>query len=197
MVDALARPALTLPAAEAEALTEAYRTAGTILEYGTGGSTLIAAERPSGTIFAVESDPDWLAQMRAWFDAHPPRARVHLHHADIGATRAWGFPRGHGAVARWPDYALSVWRRPDFIAPDLVLVDGRFRLACMITTLASITRETVLLVDDYAGRPAYHPFETLAGRPTMIGRMAFFHLAPGLSVPHGADWVVAAYTDPR
>lgn len=197
MADVMTRPILTLPQAEAEALTEAYQAAGVILEYGSGGSTVLAGERPEGVIFSVESDAAWLADLRAWLVAHLPRSRVVLHHADIGPTRAWGFPKGRKAIDLWPAYAFSVWERPDFQAPDLVLVDGRFRLACMLTTLFSITRPTVLLVDDYADRPAYHRFETLAGRPRMIGRMAFFNLTPAPDLPQDIGWIAASYTDPQ
>jgi hypothetical protein len=190
------RPVLTLPKAEAAALTEAYGTARVILEYGSGGSTVLAGDRAEGVIFSVESDAAWMADLEAWFDAHPPQSPVILHHADIGPTRAWGFPRGKAAMDRWPAYALSVWERPDFRAPDLVLVDGRFRLACMLTTLYTIQAPTVLLVDDYVDRPAYHQFETLACRPFLIGRMACFTLTPNPDLPAPAGWIADSYCDP-
>jgi hypothetical protein len=193
---AVVRPVLTLPMPEAEALAQAYRAAGTILEYASGGSTVLAGERPQGTIFSVESDAAWLAGLQAWFDAHPPFSRVVLHHADIGPTRTWGFPKGRGSVDLWPGYAMTVWERDDFLPPDLVLVDGRFRLACMLTTLYAIDRPTVLLVDDYAERPAYHRIETLAGRPEMIGRMARFALTPMNDLPVDLDWIAESFADP-
>jgi hypothetical protein len=191
------RPTLTLPPAEAAALQEAYAQHRVILEYGSGGSTVVAGERAEGVIFSVESDANWLADMARWFDVAPPVSTVHLHHADVGPTRAWGFPTNRKFVAKWPDYALSVWDRPDFEAPDLVLVDGRFRLACMLTTQFGIERPTVLLVDDYVDRPGYHRFETLAGAPTLIGRMARFDLSPRPMPPEALEWIASSYTDPN
>lgn len=193
----LSRPVLTMPPAEAGALAAAYRAADVVLEYGAGGSTLVAADRPQGVIFSVESDREWLKAMESWFSANPPASRVVLHHADIGPTRSWGFPQGRKRIETWPGYALSVWERDDFGHPDVVLVDGRFRLACMVTTLYSIERPTVLLVDDYAGRPAYHRFEDLAGRPQMTGRMAHFDLTPRSDLPEDLSWIAAAFTDPH
>ncbi len=196
MAELLTRPELTLPEAEARVLTQAYQAADVILEYGSGGSTLIAAERAQGTIFAVESDARWLADLRAWLEAHPPASRVILHHADIGPTRAWGFPKGRKRLESFPLYALSVWERDDFLAPDLVLVDGRFRLACMLATAYAIERPTILLVDDYADRPAYHRFESIAGPPAMTGRLARFDLIPRTDLPEVSGWIAASFIDP-
>ena len=60
------RPVLTLPPAEAEALRAAYAIADVILEYGSGGSTALAAEMPGKTVFSVESDAAWLAGMQGF-----------------------------------------------------------------------------------------------------------------------------------
>lgn len=174
----LMAPELTLPDTEAAALGDALTRAGSYLEYGSGGSTVLAASAPGRQVMSVESDPDWAAQMRAWFAAHPGPSPVTLHHADIGPVRAWGHPANDAAFRRWPDYAHSVWERADFAHPDLVLIDGRFRAACFATVALRITRPVVVLFDDYVSRKAYHTVEQLA-RPTgFAGRMARFELSP-------------------
>jgi hypothetical protein len=48
MTEVLTPPKLTLPPAEADAVRLAYGQARVILEYGSGGSTLIAGRRPTG-----------------------------------------------------------------------------------------------------------------------------------------------------
>ena len=65
------RPDLTLPKAEAAWLAEFYGVAGTILEYGSGGSTVLAAEMPGKTVYSVESDLAWAADMAAYFEENP------------------------------------------------------------------------------------------------------------------------------
>lgn len=172
------RPVLTLPPAEAEALRAAYAAADVILEYGSGGSTALAAEMPGKTVFSVESDAAWLAGMQGWFTAHPPRARLHLHHGHIGPTREWGYPKSDASFRRWSSYPVSVWDLPEFQHPDVVLIDGRFRAACFLTTLFRITRPVRVLWDDYAGRPEYHAMEAFCPRAEMIGRMAVFDAHP-------------------
>lgn len=187
-------PELTMPDDAAAALREAYDTAQVILEYGSGGSTLIAADLPGRQVFSVESDRDWLAGLAAWFDAHPPRASLHLHHADIGRTGRWGRPVGSAGWTAYHRYPLSVWDRDDFAHPDVVLIDGRFRAACFVTTAIRITRPVTVLWDDYADRPAYHEVERLARPLRMHGRMARFELTP--MTMSGADlaWVVTQFT---
>lgn len=177
-----ARPVLTLPPAEAEAVRSAYKRAKVILEYGSGGSTALAAEMPGKAIFSVESDRDWLAGMERWFAANPPAAEVILHHGDIGPTREWGHPASEASFRRWPLYPVSVWDRSDFRHPDVVLIDGRFRAACFLTTLFRITRPVTVLWDDYTDRPAYHEMEEFSPRTGTIGRMAIFQLDPA-SIP--------------
>ena len=176
---ALQRPELTLPAAEAEALRAAYAQAECILEYGSGGSTVLAAEMPGKTVLSVESDPDWADMMRRWFADHVPAkySNVSILHADIGVTREWGHPGDDSAWARYPRYALSVWERKE-CTPDVVLVDGRFRQGCALVSSFLSQKPFVLLFDDYAQRAFYHKVEAFLGQPEMIGRMARFHVSP-------------------
>ena len=65
-MNALTAPKLTLPPEEAEVLRDAYAAARVILEYGSGGSTLLAGENPEVVIFSVESDANWIAMMQRW-----------------------------------------------------------------------------------------------------------------------------------
>jgi hypothetical protein len=187
-------PVLTLPAAEAEALRAACAAASVILEYGSGGSTLLAASAPGRTVFSVESDPAWIAGLKRWFAAHPPPSRVILHHADVGPTARWGMPVSNAGWARFHRYPLSVWDRPDFLHPDLVLVDGRFRVGCFLAVLFRITRPVTLLFDDYALRPPYRAVERYARPEEMIGRMARFTLAPMPVPATDLGWIIDQFT---
>ncbi len=174
------RPELTLPEVESAALSALYHGATAILEYGSGGSTVLAAALPEKRIFTVESDAAWLGMMQEWFAQNPPVSPPELHHGDVGPTKRWGYPASTASFLLWPNYAQTVWDRADFAMPEVVLVDGRFRLACMLTVAWRMTRPLVMLVDDYSGRPGYHEAESMLGAPQMIGRLARFDLVPGL-----------------
>lgn len=173
----LQRPELTFPEAEAEAVRLAYRRSRVILEYGSGGSTVVGAEL-GRRVTSVESDPDWAQMMRDWFAANPPRGQVEVIHADIGPTKEWGHPETDRGWRRFAAYPLAVWARDDLPEPDLVLVDGRFRTGCVLATAFNITRPVTLLLDDYKTRENYHEIEDFVGKPTLIGRLAVFDINP-------------------
>ena len=174
------RPDLTLPEAEAAHLRAAYEDAQAILEYGSGGSTVLASEMPGKRVWSVESDAAWAEMMRGWLDANPPAqgTQVEVIWADIGPTKEWGHPQNKSEYLRFPRYPLGVWDRGD-ITPDLVLVDGRFRTGCALASAIHTKRPLRLLFDDYAPRPHYHRIEAFIGAPRrMIGRMAEFEVGP-------------------
>lgn len=57
-------PELTFREAEAEVLRAGHALARVILEYGSGGSTVLAAGMPEKLVFSVESDRDWAIRLQ-------------------------------------------------------------------------------------------------------------------------------------
>ena len=177
----LPEPELTFPAEVADFVRAAYAEAKVVLEYGSGGSTVLAARAAGTRCFSVESDARWADNLRLFLDAECPGHRAVVHHADIGPTTDWGRPAkvsifSAPAYARYP---RSVWQRPDFVHPDLVLIDGRFRVGCFLAVLARIERPTTILFDDYAERSHYHVVEQFGPPAHTVGRMAVFEAEPG------------------
>jgi hypothetical protein len=178
------RPELTLPEAEAERLARAYAEADVILEYGSGGSTVLASEMTGKTVFSVESDHAWAEMMRGWFVQNRPAdgTKIDVIWSDIGETGEWGKPLNRGGWRHYADYPLAVWQREEFRQPDVVLVDGRFRPGCAMAAAFCTRKPVTLLVDDYKRRKGYHVIEEFLGAPRLIGRMAEFDVAP-IAVP--------------
>jgi len=172
------RPELTLPAAEADWLRSAYSRADAILEYGSGGSTVMASEMSGKSVISVESDKNWAAMMQAWFAENPGASHPTILHADVGKTGEWGMPETDKRWRAFAKYPLGVWELDGFVQPDVVLVDGRFRVGCLLATLFRTTKPVELYFDDYAGREPYHVVESFV-KPTEIrGRMARFEIKP-------------------
>lgn len=169
-----------MPAAEADAVRSAYERASVILEYGSGGSTLMAAEMPGKQVFAVESDKEWALNLRGWFEQNPPAtgSSVDVIWSDIGPTKKWGHPADHSGWERFARYPLEVWDLPEFRQPDVVLVDGRFRPGCALAAAFRTLKTITVLIDDYAKRRHYHKVEAYLGRPEMTGRLARFKVKP-------------------
>ena len=151
------------------------------LEYGAGASTLLAADRGIAAI-SIESDARYARQVR---EALPADLGKYIVTIDIGVTEAWGYPLWvlptRGTRRRWQRYPLAgpahLDRLPVF--PELVLIDGRFRVAsCLEMARAATERaaSTQILFDDYSLRPHYHAIEAIIGRPEKIGRAALFRV---------------------
>lgn len=189
--------ALTLPPEEAEVVAFAYASASVILEYGSGGSTFLALRSGAGFVMSVESDKAWSERIAAAMGAEFPEDRFLVHHADIGPTGPWGRPEGSGAYRRFHLYATGIWDHPGFRHPDVVLIDGRFRVACFLATMIRCTRPVTVLFDDYIDRKYYHWIEELIPRDEMIGRMARFTVRPQSLPPEQLTRVAGAFTDPR
>ena len=178
-------------------LSEALGEARCYLEYGSGGSTLLAVARGVADIVTVESDRLWLDAVRTALGDRLRAGHHHLLHADIGPTAQFGVPISERAWRRWPGYALDAWAlcRERGLEPDIVLVDGRFRAACALATLIHARPGTRMLFDDYAGRPAYHVAARFAEPPRMIDRLALFTV-PDRPAPGLWDAFLAASADP-
>jgi len=165
-----------MPAAALKALTERLEHAQVFLEYGSGGSTVLAAKMGVGTIVSVESSVDWVDSVRSAASHHA--GTLHLLLADIGKTGDWGRPVDRKAVERWHLYPEIGWRRLRELglSPDVVLIDGRFRVACFCVSLLSSNPGTVLLFDDYVDRKQYHVVEEFCQRTSLHDRMAEFRV---------------------
>jgi hypothetical protein len=136
------------------------------LEFGLGGSTLLAIRGGAETVVAVDSDPNWVAAFRTHPEVAPKieAGSASVQHADIGPVGAWGVPFDTRKLRSWPTYISSPWadwsRRG--VLPDLVYVDGRFRVACCLSVIVAFGARMpadggprVLLHDVTTDRPHY------------------------------------------
>lgn len=187
-------PEPTLPEAETEALCAAYANARVILEYGSGGSTMIAAQMTGKRIFSVESDPLWALRLQNRIDSLNLPSPVSIYHADIGVTGNWGRPVNASNWMQFYTYPVAIWDEPFFRSPDVILIDGRFRAACMLISLLRMTHPATILFDDYADRRPYHIVEDFLQPRTLVGRMAIFDAVPGLVQKQDIGKVAEAMT---
>ena len=168
------RPELTFDPDVSDFVKHHYSQAKVILEYGSGGSTVLASEMPGKTIFSVESDKKWALMMQAWFAHAQPVSMPLVQHVNVGKTGKWGTPIDGSAFRRYHRYPLSIWDEPSFKHPDVILVDGRFRVACALVAMMKATKRATLLFDDYENRPKYHVLEDFLEKEQSVGRMAQF-----------------------
>lgn len=170
--DPPSRPLLDDPTAEW--LERQLRITKLFLEFGSGGSTVLANRHGIRTI-SVESDPYYAAVVRRALK-HPECTEILT--PRMGLIRQWGFPVFFKA-RKARRYVTAPFQRLEGEFPDLIFVDGRYRVACALQSAneaAHVGATSRLLIDDYFTRPVYHVLETYLPSPERIGRAAVFVL---------------------
>lgn len=162
------------------------------LEFGMGGSTLFAANRGIKRIVSVDSDSEWVSKIADSLAVFRKTSEIDLIHCDIGPTGAWGMPVNQERMANWPQYFHEPWKRftAAHMIPDLIYVDGRFRVAC---TLYSILRlhlassssgheKTRIMIHDFTNRPHYHKVIDYAQIVEQFNTLTVFELRESLAL---------------
>ncbi len=125
------------------------------LEFGSGGSTFLSILYSNAKIYSVESDINWLEYLRKWKIIRDNEdKRLFFNYVNIGKTGEWGIPIEKDKEYLYENYSKSIFTlKKDF---DLVFIDGRFRVACVLQTLLNCPATTKILIHDFNDRPFYH-----------------------------------------
>lgn len=174
------------------------------VEFGSGGSTYAAAQDHIPFI-SVDSDRFFLKDVQKKIQTdgfYQPHHQTYKY-ADIGLTEGWGVPVLWGAPSanrqalfrQYSDFPVAA----DGPLPDLVLVDGRFRVACALKAFRALQAQSgwTLVVDDYVDRPEYAVLEDFGHLETHIGRMAIFTGVRPEALPQLEDAIQQAEMDYR
>ena len=173
------------------------------LEYGAGASTIYAAKLGIPLV-SIESDERFLRAVKEKC-ARPSllgrRAPMTFIHGDIGATGPWGKPilPSLARPRRWSNYPMAPWETlGSSFRADLILIDGRFRVACALAVMLKQPEgHWTLLVDDYLDRPEYQCIEEYADLVNMHGRMAEFVARSSVNVSRISSSLQTFLTDWR
>jgi len=140
------------------ALLESFLSeSGAYFEFGMGGSTCLAATLVRSRIDAVDTSPEWVANVRDEIGDLPAKS-VNLRYIDVGPTGNWGTPLSKDSEQKFPGYSRAILET-GFSDYDFCLVDGRFRVACFLQALSHLNGDAVIAVHDYTSRPIYHLIE--------------------------------------
>ena len=156
-------------------------------------------------LVTVESDTGFARAVRRTLEAEPSQAKVVVFPVNIGITEGWGRPMFKRPttrrVRRWRAYPKAPWEflKARDIQPDLVFIDGRFRLACALETLLNQAANSpcLILIDDYEGRPFYAAVEQFADLVEMQGRLGVFQKKSGMDREACQRVLETAYADFR
>ena len=100
--------------------------------------------------------------------------RLNVKWIDVGDVADWGYPISFEKKQNFVKYANWFWNLG--LKPDLVVIDGRFRILCFLTTIKFATTGTKIIFDDYTNRPFYHIVEEFLKIKDTCGRQALFEV---------------------
>ncbi|MBS7543216.1 hypothetical protein [Ancylobacter oerskovii] len=189
-----------LPNEVVEFLGGQFKDINCYLEYGAGGGARMAARAGVSHIYSVEADEDIVRSVRKALKQDLKRNSATVVNANIGETAKWGFPVGTDSCRLWPNYPISVWDRMEQadVSPGLVLIDGRFRVACFLITMLRGLPGTSIIFDDFVSREArYKLVEKYAAPERVIGRAAVFVVPEERSLVELSMDFARACVDPR
>ena len=189
---------LTLPQVVADELKALYANKSVILEYGTGGSTLLGLESNNDNfVMGCETDGQWLARLSTEIVSRNLSDRFLPIYQDIGKTKEWGYPcfeeekytqeRGRQFLNA-PTLPWQILKKRD-LSPDFVFIDGRFRVPSFIATFLNASQPCTIIFDDYKDRPYYHIVEELIKPKKFIDRTAFFEFQPSKDYKKTRDFI--------
>jgi hypothetical protein len=165
---------LRMTEAETEALKKRLKRSRHYLEFGCGGSTLLAVRNSPGHVVSVESDPGWIAKISEHPEIKKVAAggRLLFHPVDIGPVKEWGIPKDDSRLRAWRNYYTSAWTARDFDY-DLVLIDGRFRVMCALSAAIFAQPNTIVALHDYSNRKGYFTVEKYFDTVEHVDRLVF------------------------
>ena len=117
-------------------------------EFGSGGSTNLASYFKLKT-YSVESDIKWHNKLKV-NGINANYITVDLHASSIG------YPGKDTNLNDWKKYIQAY--KKEYNA-DIILIDGRFRIACALDIFPKIRNDTLIFIHDYENRKKYHVLE--------------------------------------
>ena len=126
-------------------------------EYGSGGSTYQANLRPNiQKIYTVESDKTWMDKLNSVIKNN---TKITYIYNEMGTKpHTWGYPSGRCLKTSLTNYSEHIRNLSDEERSkiDLVMIDGRFRVACCLKCFEVINDDCYIIFDDFLNRKNYH-----------------------------------------
>lgn len=137
-------------------------------EIGLGQSTVYASQQNHlEQIVSIDSSAEWIELVTPLVS----KSRVTLKHIDFGPVKQWGKPESYARIDEVDRYALAVLEDG---TPELILIDGRFRVFVFLSLVKHAPVGTQILFDDYSCRPHYLIVEEILRPIESCGKQSLF-----------------------
>ena len=117
-------------------------------EYGVGDSTIWVLKNTSSRIISVDTDKNWINKI----NTSKNKNRIDINWINLGEVENWSFNQ----------------------KADVILIDGRFRVASFLFSLINAKEGSIIIFDDYINRCHYHVVEEILEIYNKCGRQAVF-----------------------
>lgn len=125
-------------------------------EYGCGGSTYQANSRNNiELIYCVESDKEWIDKLEEKIQSD----KIRFMYIDVNTKpKNWGHPGKDANNTQKKSYSNAILQlsNDERNNIDIVMIDGRFRVACCLKLLNEINDNCIIAFDDFLNRSQYH-----------------------------------------
>lgn len=136
-------------------------------EIGAGQSTVFSCLSTNiKEVVAVDTSNEYLNKIKKIYSGD----KLKTHFVDFGEIGDWGRPTSYQRIDKIKDYSELVFQNFD---PELLLLDGRFRVYCFLKALLIGKPGLKIIFDDYS-RPNYHIVEKFLKPIEINSRQALF-----------------------
>jgi hypothetical protein len=159
---------------EKELFYKHLNNAKNYLEYGSGGSTYQASIRSNiKIIVSVESDKLWYNKLIQIIN----NKNFIYNYIELNAKpNTYGHPVNASPIMM-EAYSSKIKKYKKKLF-DLILIDGRFRVACALVCHNYIDNNCKVIVDDIENRPHYNEIYNYYNKIEQAGRMVVFKKKP-------------------
>ena len=161
---------------EQELFQKYLRKATNYFEFGSGGSTVWANnEQNINKVTCIESDADWVSNVTPLICQKKTSINLIDFPVGPGGCPLNGYKKlkvSEDEKTLWVSYSTKINQTAQLY--DLILVDGRFRVACACAAYLNLADSGFLLIHDYASRKHYHVIEAIYNKIEEVEDLAVF-----------------------
>ena len=168
-----------------------------LVEFGAGGSTTFAFEKKVWCVLSIETDITYINKLleNDVINQMTAAGRLKMLHVDLGPCGQYGFPQTPPSKSVRRRYQI---RSLEFVerVPEVVLIDGRYRLAVALRCILAFGTDTTLCFHDFWDRQSKYgrilDFTDVLARED---RLAVLRARPGLDRDAVLEAATAAEED--
>lgn len=157
------------------------------LEFGCGGSTFLLAYLSNAKILSVDNDKnfiDFISQNETLAQVlSDSESRLKFFHIDTGEIKGWGHPKDDSKKSQYPQYSQKIFEilsRDETDSIDTYFVDGRFRVACVMSILLHCNTNAKIIIHDFWDRAHYHIVLKFLEVVDRVDTLAVFKIKPNI-----------------